>query len=334
LEAKQKDIELLEVDKFTAVKGKGIEGTIKDMSYKVGSERFFRELGYEPPDKEIEILEKKGTMPILVGREQELLGIITIRDVMRISAPILSQGLRERGYDTVLISGDSQAACNTIGECLNITSIHGELLPDQKLEQIKNLKKQNKGVSMVGDGINDAPSMALSDLGIAIGASATDLTLETADVVVMNDDLKNILTFVDIAEKTNKKIRQNIWTSIIIKVSFAILTVLGLMTLWLAVGIGDMGVSLLIMANSLALFRYKSKFQELDSVELTSDAKVIICDNCQTKQAIPQHHGRDMIPEGEKLVCWRKLIESDDLDDCEQEIPLSCPQCEEPLQLH
>lgn len=333
LEAKKRDIELLEVDTFTAVKGKGIEGKIRDKSYKVGSERFFREQGYEIPDNEVEILENKGTMPILVGREKELLGIITLRDIMRISAPILSQGLRERGYDTVLISGDSQAACNTIGECLNITSIHGELLPDQKLEQIKNLKKQNKGVSMVGDGINDAPSMALSDLGIAIGASATDLTLETADVVVMNDDLKNILTFVDIAEKTNKKIRQNIWTSIIIKVSFAILTVLGLMTLWIAVGIGDALVSFAILLNGLSLFRYKSKYRQINIEEITSDAKLIICDNCKTKRPVPQHHGRDMISKGEKLVCWRRLVESDTFGDCEEEFPLKCPKCNEQVQL-
>ncbi|TXT58847.1 MAG: putative cadmium-transporting ATPase [Promethearchaeota archaeon] len=333
-EAEKKDINFREVNSFNVVKGKGIEGIINNNQYHVGSIRFFNDLDYDLPEKELEILERKGTLPILVGNGKVLLGILTIRDVMRISAPILSQGLEERGYKTVLISGDSQAACKTIGECLNISSIHGELLPNQKLEKIEQLKKQYKGVSMVGDGINDAPSMALSDLGIAIGASATDLTLETADVVIMNDDLKNILTLVDIAEKTNRKIRQNIWASILIKVSFAILTVLGLMTLWIAVGIGDLGVSFAVLLNGLALFRYKSKFQDIETEEITSNAKLIICDNCKTKQPIPQHHGRDMIKEGEKLVCWRRLIETDTLENCEQEISLFCPQCQEKLQIH
>ncbi|MFX1267560.1 MAG: HAD-IC family P-type ATPase, partial [Promethearchaeota archaeon] len=242
-------------------------------------------------------------------------------------------GLKKRKYKSILISGDNQNVCNTIGSCLDIDNIYGELLPDQKLEEIKKLKANYKGVAMVGDGINDAPALALSDLGIAIGASATDLTLETADVIIINDDLKKIIDFIDISKKTNKIIKQNIWTSIIIKLSFAVLTVIGLMTLWLAVGIGDMGVSLAVMLNAMRIFRYKNKISEISSDNIKTESIMIICENCKTKQIIPQHHGRDMIQSEDKLVCWRKMLNSDVLESCEQELPLFCPSCNNKLSL-
>ncbi|TFG23808.1 MAG: cation-translocating P-type ATPase [Promethearchaeota archaeon] len=326
-------VPLLTVDNFEILKGKGIKGEINGELFTVGSQRYFEELNYKLPMEDLENIEITGTIPVLLGNNGKLLGIITIRDVLRISAPFLIYGLKKRGFDSVLISGDNQSVCNTIGECLDITNTYGELLPDQKLQEIEDLKAHYKGVAMVGDGINDAPALAISDLGIAIGASATDVTLETADVIIMGDDLKKILTFIDISKKTNNKIKQNIWTSIIVKVSFAVLTVIGLMTLWLAVGIGDMGVSLLVLFNSMTLFRYKPKFKEKPIENLESEAQLLICETCKTKKIIPQHHGRDMLKEGESLVCWRKLFNDDDLEVCQEELPLFCPHCKNGLKL-
>ncbi|MFW9829512.1 MAG: heavy metal translocating P-type ATPase [Candidatus Thorarchaeota archaeon] len=331
--AKEMNLSFQAVDNFEVIKGKGIQGTIEGEKFYVGSQRFIEELNYELPIRDIENIEKTGTIPILLANQQQLLGIITIRDVLRVSAPILVNGLKSRGYETVLISGDNQNVCNSIGACLDIDQAYGEHLPDQKLQEIKNLKKKYQGVAMVGDGINDAPALALSDLGIAIGASATDITIETADIIIIGDDLKKILTYIDIAKKTNKKIKQNIWTSIIVKVSFAILTVIGFMTLWLAVGIGDMGVSLLVLINSLTIFRYKFLYKEISVEELESRAKLIICDNCQTKEIIPQHHGRDMIQKGEKLVCWKNILSNEELENCDEELPLHCPYCQNKLEL-
>ncbi|MFX0105776.1 MAG: heavy metal translocating P-type ATPase [Candidatus Hodarchaeota archaeon] len=332
-QARDMELPFLAVDNFQVIKGKGIKGKINGEMFYLGSQKFIESLNYELPINDIKNIETSGTMPILLGNQQHLLGIISIRDVLRVSAPILINGLKKRGYETVLISGDNQKVCNSIGACLDIDQAYGEQLPDQKLQEIKNLKQKYKGVAMVGDGINDAPALALADLGIAIGASATDITLETADIIVIGDDLKKILTYVDIAKKTNKKIKQNIWTSILVKVSFAVLTVIGFMTLWLAVGIGDMGVSLLVLLNSLTIFRYRFLYKEISIEELESEAKLIICENCQTKDIIPQHHGRDMILKEDKLICWKNILSNEELEACDEELPLHCPYCQNKLEL-
>ena len=329
----QMDISTDPVQNFEIIRGKGIKGEINNKLYYVGSKRFFQDLGFKLPKDDLDAIEVAGTIAILLGTENSILGIVSIRDVLRVSAPILVDGLKKRGLEAVLISGDSQNVCNEMSACLDINSARGELLPDQKLEEIERLKSQYNGVAMVGDGINDAPSLAKSDLGIAIGASATDLTLETADIIIMNDDLKKILTFIDISKNTNKIIRQNIWTSIIVKVIFAVLTVFGLMTLWLAVGVGDMGVSLLVMLNGLTILRYRNKFKQLNIEKVESEAKMLICENCKTKRLVPQHHGRDMLKSENKLVCWRKLLNSDEIEPCEEELPLYCPNCENKLEV-
>ena len=332
-QAKEMELPFHTVDNFEIVKGRGIKGKIDDEMFYVGSQKFFENLNYEIPIHDIIKIENLGTIPILLGNENCLLGIITIRDVLRVTAPVLINGLKKRGYETVLISGDNQKVCDSIGACLDIDHAYGEHLPDQKLQEIQKLKQQYKGIAMVGDGINDAPALALSDLGIAIGASATDITLETADIIIIGDDLNKLLTYVDIANKTNKKIKQNIWTSIIVKVSFAILTVFGFMTLWLAVGIGDMGISLLVLLNSMTIFRYKFLYKEISIEELESKAKLIICNNCNTKDIIPQHHGREMVKKGDKLICWKNILSSEELETCDEELPLHCPYCQEKLEL-
>jgi len=332
-QARKMDLSFQSVDGFEIVKGRGIKGKINGEFFYVGNQNFIEELNYELPIEDIMEIENSGTIPILLGTKKNLLGIVSIRDVLRVSAPILIEGLKKRGYETILISGDNQKVCDSIGACLDIDRAYGEHLPDQKLQEIQNLKEQYKGVAMVGDGINDAPALALSDLGIAIGASATDVTLETADVIIINDDLKKLLTYIDIAKKTNKKIKENIWSSIIIKVSFAILTVFGFMNLWFAVGIGDMGLSLVILINSMAIFRFKILYKEISTEEIESEAKLIICEHCDTKDIIPQHHGRDMVKKGERLVCWKSILSSEELETCDEELPLHCPYCQDKMDL-
>jgi len=332
-QSKAMDIPLVSAENFKVIKGMGVEGVINKTLYHIGSQKYLENLGYEISLEDLSSFGNQGVIPVFLGSQNKILGIITIRDVLRVSAPILIDGLKKTGKEVILLSGDHQEVCKTIGTCLDMDSIHGELLPNQKLDIIRSNKEKGKKIAMVGDGINDAPALALADLGIAIGASATDLTLETADIIIMNDDLKKILTFFDISKKTNKIIKQNIWSSILIKVSFAILTVIGLMTLWLAVGIGDMGVSLAILLNGMRIFRYKVKYKDLSTDIIESEANSIVCRTCNTRNVLPQHHGRDMVKTKKKLVCWRKLLNSDELKPCEEEIPLLCPQCNNELEV-
>ncbi len=333
LEAKNQRIPLLEIKNFELIKGKGVRGQINQKIYEVGSVKFFKELGYENSETIIDEITKVGKTPILLGSNKKLLGILSVRDSLRISAPILLKGLKKRNYESMILSGDTQNTVDSIGEILSINLRYGNLLPNQKLEKIKTLQKEIGPVSMVGDGINDAPAIATSNVGIAMGVSGSDIALQTADLVIMNDDLTKILVFLDIAKKSNNIIKQNIIISITVKISMAILTIFGLMTLMLAVGIGDMGVSLFALFNSLRLFRYKSKFQELSEEDFDVSAKYLYCKKCKLYQTYPQHHGREMIKSEERLICWQKLAAEIKEDECFEKFELKCQQCNEELEM-
>jgi len=333
LEAKSQNVPLLNVKNFEVKKGKGVRGQINNTQYEVGSVKYFKELGYENSEKSIDDLSKVGKTPILLGSNKRLLGILSVRDSLRISAPILTRSLKKRNYESMILSGDTQNTVDSIGECLSIDLKYGNLLPNQKLEKIKTIQKDIGPISMVGDGINDAPAIAASNVGIAMGASGSDISLETADLVIMNDDLTKILVLIDIAKNANTIIKQNIVLSISIKISFAFLTLFGLMTLMLAVGIGDMGVSLFVLFNSLRIFRYKSKYQELSEEDFDVSAKYLYCKKCKLYQTYPQHHGREMIKNKEHLVCWKKLAAEIKEDECIEEFELKCQQCNEELEM-
>jgi len=332
-EAKNQRIPILEARNFEVIKGKGVRGQINGTLYDVGSVKFFKELGYENSEKIIEDLTKVGKTPILLGSNKKFLGILAVRDSLRVTAPILTRGLKNRNYESMILSGDTQQTVDSIGDCLYMDLRYGNLLPNQKVDKIKTLQNEYGSVAMVGDGINDAPAIAASNVGIAMGVSGSDITLETADLAIMNDDLTKILVFLDIAKKSNNIIKQNIIISITIKISMAILTLFGLMTLMLAVGIGDMGVSLFVLFNSLRIFRYKSKFQELSEEDFEVSAKYLYCKNCQLSQTYPQHHGREMMKDNERLVCWKKLAAEIKQDECEEEFELICKQCNEELDM-
>ena len=333
LEAKNQNVPLLNVKNFEVKKGKGLRGQINNTQYEVGSVKYFKELGYENSEKSIDNLSKVGKTPILLGSNKRLLGILSVRDSLRVSAPILTRSLKKRNYESMILSGDTQNTVDSIGECLSMNLRYGFLLPNQKLEKIKTIQKEIGPISMVGDGINDAPAIAASNVGIAMGASGSDISLETADLVIMNDDLTKILVLIDIAKNANTIIKQNIVLSISIKISFAFLTLFGLMTLMLAVGIGDMGVSLFVLFNSLRIFRYKSKYQELSEEDFDVSAKYLYCKKCKLYQTYPQHHGREMIKNEEHLVCWKRLAAEIKEDECSEEFELKCQQCNEELEM-
>ena len=192
-----------------------------------------------------------GTL-VYVARENTHLGSIVLSDKVRDSAKETVTDLKQRGIRTVMLTGDNEIAAKKIAEYLGIDEYKAELLPAQKVKYIEELAKQGR-VLMVGDGVNDAPAMAAADVGIAMSVIASDTALETADVALMNDDLTKIPELLEQSKSTMKVVRQNVGLSIGVKVLLAALAVPGLVSLWVAIGIGDMGLSLVVIANALRL---------------------------------------------------------------------------------
>ena len=159
-----------------------------------------------------------------------------------------------------MLTGDSKYAAEEISEIVGVDEVRSGLLPQQKLEWVKEIKKDNKKVAFVGDGLNDAPVLATSDVGIAMGGIGSDAAIEASGIVLMNDDLESIPKAIYIAGETKKVASQNIAFSIIVKVFFLIITTAGLTQMWMAV-FADVGVSLLAVMNSLRLFRIPKKIE-------------------------------------------------------------------------
>ena len=180
------------------------------------------------------------------------MGSIVLSDRVRDSAVETVVDLKQRGIRTVMLTGDNEVTAKKIAEFLGIDEYKAELLPSQKVEYIEELAKQGR-VLMIGDGVNDAPAMAVADVGIAMGVIASDTALETADVALMKDDLRKIPELLERSKSTMRVVRQNVGLSIGVKVLLAALAIPGLVSLWVAIGIGDMGLSLVVIANALRL---------------------------------------------------------------------------------
>jgi len=160
------------------------------------------------------------------------------------------------GIVPVMLSGDNQATAEAIGHACGITEVQGNLLPEDKLAAIRSLQARYGPTAMTGDGINDAPALAQADIGVAMGAAGTDIAMEAADVVVMNDDLRRIAETVRLSRRTHAVLWQNITLALGIKAVFFVLALSGSATMWMAV-FADMGASLLVVANGLRLLRVR-----------------------------------------------------------------------------
>ena len=158
------------------------------------------------------------------------------------------------GITPVMLTGDNQATAEAIGREAGLTDIRGNLLPEDKLAAIQAMQKQYGATAMTGDGINDAPALAQADIGVAMGAAGTDIAMEAADVVVMNDDLRRIAETVRLSQRTHAVLWQNIVLALGIKAVFLLLALFDNASMWMAV-FADMGASLLVVFNGLRLMR-------------------------------------------------------------------------------
>ncbi|MFW9794813.1 MAG: heavy metal translocating P-type ATPase, partial [Candidatus Thorarchaeota archaeon] len=243
---------LTEAGDFVAIPGRGVGGQIGQNRYLVGNRRLLDDEEI-PLDSLTEHSCGFGTM-VYVAQEKEHLGTIVLSDTLRQGSIEAIQELRDMGIETIMLTGDSDHVASRIAEEIGIDKCRAELLPDEKVTTINNLGERGSTI-MVGDGINDAPALAAANVGIAMGAAASDAALETADIALMDQDLTKIPSLIKKARKTMRIVRQNIALSISIKLLTGILAALGLVNLWFAIGIGDMGLTFAVIANALRLVR-------------------------------------------------------------------------------
>jgi Cd2+/Zn2+-exporting ATPase len=254
----QSEHRLLQVDDFESLTGRGVKGVIGGALYYIGNHRLVEELGICGPDVEtvLEKLEKQGKTVVVLSSAQEPLCIFAVADTIRDTSVQAVKELQALGVHCVLLTGDNQNTANAIAAEVGVGEVHGDMLPEDKLKVIEELRQRYDVVGMVGDGINDAPALAKSSIGFAMGAASTDTALETADVALMQDDLRRIPLFIALSRKTSRVLKQNITLSIGIKVVFLALNFADLATLWMAV-FADMGASLIVVFNGLRLLRFR-----------------------------------------------------------------------------
>ncbi|MBA3952256.1 MAG: cation-translocating P-type ATPase [Rubrobacter sp.] len=241
---------------FRSVAGRGAEGEIGEARYLIGSRRLFEERGVPlaPAEAALSEVEQAGETPVILGGEEGVLAVFGLADAVRPEAKATLESLRSAGVDDlVMLTGDAEAPARRIADGLGI-SYRARLLPEQKVEAVRDLVAKYGSAGMVGDGVNDAPALAASSVGFAMGAAGTDVALETADVALMQDDLTRLAEAVRLARAAERIIRQNVLVSIAIKGVFVLLAPFGLVALWLAV-LADMGTSIAVTLNGLRLFR-------------------------------------------------------------------------------
>ena len=258
-EGKKRGVKLRNVSNFKAIPGKGVVGEIDGETYYVGNIKLFIEINTDPPEKEIRKLEEEGKTVVLIGRRGEITGLIAVMDKIRNRTITAISELRRRGMKTVMITGDNKRTAKAIADRIAIDEYYAELLPEDKVNIVEKLSEKYGRVAMIGDGVNDAPALAKANVGIAMGTIGSDVSLETSDITLMQDDLSKLPYLIELSKKTLEVVKENIFASILIKGSFAVLVFPGLITLWLAVAVGDMGLSLAVILNAMRLSLIKGK---------------------------------------------------------------------------
>lgn len=247
-DSKDKKINLENVYNFIAIPGQGVKGVIKGQEYLVGNTKLFNNIS-----PEINQLEQQGYSVIIVGTATTILGVITISDYLKDNIKPVIKRFLQKNIAVSMLTGDNSAVAKLVATESGIKEFFANLLPEEKMLVIKKMKESKK-VAMVGDGINDAPALAIADIGIAMGKKGTAVALETADVVLMKDDIAKLDYVMELSKQTKNIIKQNITFALLIKFLAIISVFPGYLTLWLAI-LADMGATVIVTLNSMRLLK-------------------------------------------------------------------------------
>lgn len=240
-----------------ALPGQGLTGISAGERYWLGHQGLARERGCLSDELKtrVEMLEREGRTVVLLMNATRALALHAVADTLRTTSREAVEALHHLGVRTLMLTGDNPYTAETIGRSVGIDRIESGLMPQDKLAHLEALAGQGR-VAMIGDGINDAPALARADIGFAMGAMGTDSAIETADVALMDDDLRKVAAFIRLSRATHRLLMQNIALALVIKAVFLALTVAGLGTLWMAV-FADVGASVLVVLNGLRLLGFE-----------------------------------------------------------------------------
>ncbi|QKY19650.1 cadmium-translocating P-type ATPase [Halolamina sp. CBA1230] len=276
---------------FESITGKGVRADLDGTAHYAGKPGLFQELGFDLNhvhaatdggmvtqksrqmcerndcvdllESVVPDLQSEGKTVVLVGTEDEIEGAIAVADDVREEAKQAVSRLHDLGVEhVVMLTGDNERTARAIAEKVGVDEFRAELLPEDKVDAVRELNEQYGGVAMVGDGINDAPALATATVGVAMGAAGTDTAIETADIALMGDDLSRLPYLYELSHDANSVIRQNIWTSLAVKAGLALAVPFGFVPIWAAVLIGDAGMTLGVTGNAMRLSRITPEMGE------------------------------------------------------------------------
>lgn len=260
LRAKERlDLDEIKAESFQSITGKGAKAVVNSETYWIGNEALFA--GITEIDttakQQVEGLQKLGCTVMLLGNQNGIIGIIAVKDQVRSTTKEVLKKLTSVGInETIMLTGDNHDTAKAIASDIGMTEIRADLLPEDKLSIMDEIKASHRHVAMVGDGINDAPALAKASVGIAMGGAGTDAALETADIALMEDDLRKLPYTIALSRRALNIIKQNISFALVLKVIALLLVIPGWLTLWIAI-IADVGATLIVVLNSMRLMRVK-----------------------------------------------------------------------------
>ena len=255
--ANSNEILFEEIEDFRNVPGKGIIGNVGGKQYYAANESLIEGSEFNISQEDINQYSVEGKTLIFIGDEKSVIASLTVVDKIRDNAQDVIKDLKEQGVKTIMLTGDNKLAANKVANEIGLDYVYSNLLPEDKLNILDTIRNKFGDVAMVGDGINDAPALARANIGIAMGAAGSDVAIETADVALMQDDISKLPYLFSLSQKTMNIIKQNITLAIFVKLLFVILAILGLITLMMSVGIGDLGLTLVVILNSFRIAMVK-----------------------------------------------------------------------------